>query len=194
MIGDYHLPGTIHFLPQKDAKHIVESYFSRQASSNGGSEYCCRVCEQCMTGYVKIYNHCLGKHLRIHCFRCGECNETFKMSSDLTKHMKQNHQIKSCSQDDETDFPDIVDISTLEMDKLAKKKINLQQEKMLRGKYVNFNLQLEQWECLLCTVKSTSKTTIQNHVYGVHYQVYIYKCTDCTQMFHHNNHLTLHRK
>jgi len=192
LIGSYHLEGKEEFLPPDKAKPIIESYFIRIGNNFGSFE--CLVCKAAFSSYQKVYNHSLRAHLRIYCYSCEDCDKTFKYSGDFTKHKKEEHLHNVVKQYIENDFPELEDLSHIPIDMLKEKRINKIQEKSLRGRNFSFIVDSQQWECQLCTLKSQYKSTLQNHMYSVHYRVFTCVCSLCHQKFHNLNQLNVHRK
>ena len=64
-------------------------------------------------------------------------------------------------QDNETDFPGVVDLNSLTMAQLKGKKVSSDQARTIKGTFIVRNEVSRKFECELCDFVSDWKTTIQ---------------------------------
>ena len=186
-IGNYHEVTDYHYIPEDEAKPVIESYYFHDESE---CVYICRICSEVATSQNKMFNHCLKQHLKIFQYKCDLCPEYFQLHIEIKRHYKKAHgknfeknlKLDKLSRNQqhyespETDFPDILDLSSVPMEQLQGKKISTKQAKSIKGLHMLYNEESKMHECELCDFKREWRGNLQNHVLSCHYDVFLYRC------------------
>ena len=199
-IGNYHLLEQPVYLPLKQAKKVLSTYFSREPR---GSNNKCKLCKFSSSCPSTIRKHLLQEHLKLNVYKCSECDKEFSMETEFKKHCLSEHG-KHIDNPDKLDDPDYeshdteVDvspevISEIPLEKLSGKKISSAQGRALRKTNITRRKTDGMFECQLCGFSKDFKSGVSDHVMTVHYDVYVYKCTQCGKMLRNWSRFTHHR-
>ena len=206
-IGNYHEAADYHYIPEEEAKTVVDSYYIHDDSE---CVYICKICSDVQSSQTKMFNHCLKQHLKIFQYKCDLCDEFFQLDIEIKRHYKRTHgkQLEKNSKLDklsrnqehyestETDFPDIQDLSTVPMELLKGKKISTKQAKSIKGRHMLYNEETRMHECELCEFRREWRGNLQNHVLAQHYDVFLYRCPgeDCQLLLRNWSAFQAHQK
>ena len=196
-IGNYHLLERHVYLPLKRAKQVLTTYYTRD---NEGSSNKCKLCEFSSSCSDTIRNHLLQRHLKLNVYKCNDCGEQFSVESDIKKHSISEHGKQFESHDDpEYESHDTeVDVAAeaiadLPLERLFGKKVSSEQGRALRRTHIRQRASDGRFECDLCGFSRDVKSSVSDHVMSVHYNVYLYKCPQCSKRLRNWSRYTLHR-
>ena len=197
-IGNYHLLKEPVYLPLKKAKPILRTYFSREPE---GSSYDCSLCDFSSSCLISIRNHLLVNHLKLNIYKCQLCAQEFSLEADMKKHNLEKHgvSLESLEKVDDPDYESVEtevnvppeDIANLPIEKLSGKKISSAQARVLRRTKIRRNAGM--FECELCDFRRSTRSGVSDHVMSAHYDVFQYRCGQCSKMLRNWSRFTLHR-
>jgi len=204
MIGDYHKLEEPVFIAWKEAKPIIDSYYSKRTELNWkeNGRSCCLLCDYSAKDTRLIRTHLLANHLRINVYKCQECGEELSLEADIKTHLKNDHDLefegleKVVDPEYETTETEVLteDIRLVELAELQGKKVSSAQGRLLRKMHVSRNAAEEVFECQLCGEKKDFLSHISDHVMGpAHLDVFIYRCAYCNKLFRNWSIYSRHR-
>ena len=182
-VGDYHLLESPVFLAWKEAKPLLDTYYSREGDSGKGS---CKLCAYTCSAAPQMRTHLLSKHLPLlSVFRCPECGEELGAEAEIRKHLQEEHQLdwEGLERVDDPEYESaetevdasVEEIASLPLEDLVGRKISSAQGRALRKTRVTRNEAAGHYECELCDFKKELLSQLADHVMTVHYNVYTYR-------------------
>ena len=198
-VGNYHLLEEPKFLPWREAKPVIDTYFKREE----GGRNLCKLCPHSCTSGPSMRSHLLADHLKLTVFRCPECGETFGPEPEIKKHLGEKHGLEwdGLERVDDPEYEstetevDVEDLTSLPLEELSGKKISSAQGRLLRKTRITRNEEAGHYECELCDFKKEFMAQLSDHVMTAHYNVFIYRCPveNCGKLLRNWSRYTTHR-
>ena len=149
-----------------ESSTLLIQHLEEHHRSGEDRQFCCEICEAKFKTKGSLKQHVESVHKKSRTFKCKVCDKLFFTNSQLTRHLmihgiavKQKYSCDVC------------------------KKEFLHRHNLNKHYETVHTEQGEKWHCSYCGKGFTSKVCMISHVKLLHFNMYPFKCKECSASF-----------